>query len=255
MKQRKFSIFLAAMLCAGSLFVAPVYGQTQDSSNSDDWQFFGNINGWLPAIKGQTTTGAEIDIELDEILEDLHFTAMVGFEMKKDKLSLMVDVLYMNLSENPNEPVGPPILGQTLVDAGLKAWVVTPVVAYEVVQSDRWDLDLLAGARYLWVKVDLQIAPLPKVFPTRNAWDGIGGFKGQFKFDQNWFLPFYADVGTGESELTWQAFAGLGYKFAGWDLIAGYRHLEWNFESGDPLGAVLLDLYITGPIISAKFAF
>ena len=51
---------------------------------------------------------------------------------------------------------------------------------------------------------------------TLNKWDGIVGFKGQVRFgDGNWFMPYYADIGTGSNNWTWQAYLGVAYRF-GW---------------------------------------
>jgi hypothetical protein len=44
-----------------------------------------------------------------------------------------------------------------------------------------------------------------------------------FSSDGQWFLPYYVDIGSGDSDLTWQAATGLGYGFR-WGEIAGiYR--------------------------------
>jgi hypothetical protein len=34
--------------------------------------------------------------------------------------------------------------------------------------------------------------------------------KGRFALDEHWFVPYYADLGTGESDLTWQIAGGIG---------------------------------------------
>jgi hypothetical protein len=36
-----------------------------------------------------------------------------------------------------------------------------------------------------------------------------------------WFAPFYLDVGTGATKLTWQGFAGVGYAYRWGDVVAG----------------------------------
>ena len=53
------------------------------------------------------------------------------------------------------------------------------------------------------------------------------------KLSDKWFLPLQCDVGTGDTHLTWQVFGAVGYKFNNLDLVAGYRHLEWDFDSND----------------------
>jgi hypothetical protein len=84
------------------------------------------------------------------------------------------------------------------------------------------DGDLLGGARLLKMKPTLGYSITgdlgPIVLPGRNGskqvnesiWDGIIGVKGRYAFgdDNKWFVPFYLDVGTGQSQLTWQISGG-----------------------------------------------
>lgn len=68
-------------------------------------------------------------------------------------------------------------------------------------------------------------------------------------------MPFHLDIGTGNSDMTWQAFAGVGYKYENFDLIAGYRYLDYDFDGNDPAAGALTDLTMGGPMIGAKFYF
>ena len=40
---------------------------------------------------------------------------------------------------------------------------------------------------------------------SETVWDGIVGLKGRYAFGANgqWFVPYYVDVGAGNSKLTW----------------------------------------------------
>jgi hypothetical protein len=250
--EKNFSFIFAVLLCAGSLFVAPVYGQTQDSDNSDDWQFTADIYLWGAGIEGQSATGADVDIGFSDIISNLDFTFMGGLGAKKGKWGFMTDVIYLAISDDPNVALDPSL---TLRHVGMKSWVVTPQVTYKVLQSDQWDLDLLAGARYLYMKAELQISPLPRKSDSGSGWDGIVGTRGQMNLNQKWFLPFHFDVGGGDTKLTWQAFGGVGYKFGSFDLVAGYRYLEWDFAADDKGGGTFNDLNISGPLLGAKFMF
>lgn len=80
--------------------------------------------------------------------------------------------------------------------------------------------------------------------------DGIVGVKGQLNFEGNWYLPYYVDIGSGDSDFTWQAFTGISYHMEQTNLFLGYRHLEWNFG-----GKVIDNLNLSGPIIGAKYNF
>jgi hypothetical protein len=41
--------------------------------------------------------------------------------------------------------------------------------------------------------------------------------------NEHWYLPYYADIGTGDSDLTWQLFGGIGYMFNWGDIKLGYE--------------------------------
>ena len=66
---------------------------------------------------------------------------------------------------------------------------------------------------------------------------------------QEWFVPYYVDVGTGDSDLTWQAIAGIGYAFGWGEVLAAWRYLDYKFKSGDKVE----DLTFNGPAIGVAF--
>jgi hypothetical protein len=55
----------------------------------------------------------------------------------------------------------------------------------------------------------------------------------------------------GDSQLTWQAFGGVGYRFKYCDVIGGYRYIDWNFNGSMGFG----DLYTSGPLVGVRFVF
>jgi hypothetical protein len=79
------------------------------------------------------------------------------------------------------------------------------------------------------------------------------GLKGRVNFgqDRKWFVPYYADVGTGDSDVTWQAFGGLGYAFDWGDLVAVWRYLDYNMPSSYDLK----ELTLNGAALGATFRF
>ena len=126
-------------------------------------------------------------------------------------------------------------------------------------------VDVLAGARLLDLKQTLtynfsaDVGPI--VGPGRSGtseanvsyWDGVVGTKGRFNFgnDRQWFVPFYADVGTGQSDLTWQVFGGLGYSFSWGQVLAGWRYLDYKFKSSSPKQ----DLDFNGPMLGVALSW
>jgi len=62
-------------------------------------------------------------------------------------------------------------------------------------------------------------------------------------------VPFYLDVGTGQSDLTWQVAAGVGYSFQWGEVLAMWRYLDYNFKSGSDLE----ELNFNGAMLGVTF--
>ena len=90
--------------------------------------------------------------------------------------------------------------------------------------------------------------------PTRKNADGIVGLRGRSKLNDKWSLSYYADVGTGDSDITWQVAGIIDYQLnEKWTLSAGYRYLKWEFErEREPL---VDDFSISGPVFGARYDF
>jgi len=120
-------------------------------------------------------------------------------------------------------------------------------------------MEVLAGARYLWLKPELDLhvtGPLKSrdksISDSGDVWDGIVGIRGNVNLDKNWYVPYYVDIGTGDSTLTWQWMAGFGCKVSKVvDIVAAWRYLSWKFDDNK----VLDKLYINGPLVGVRFRF
>jgi hypothetical protein len=157
----------------------------------------------------------------------------------------MGDVIYLDVEDD--EDVAPGV--KTNVE--LRGWVVTPSVGYNLVETKKVRFDILGGARYLWLRADLDLTGFPSLSAKGHVWDGIGGVRGRLTLGERWFIPFYGDVGAGDSDLTWQVFGGVGYKFKKFDLVLAYRYLEWDFDDDSAID----DLDFSGPFLGIKFRF
>ena len=58
-------------------------------------------------------------------------------------------------------------------------------------------------------------------------------------------------MGGGESKLTWQAIAGVGYQFGWGSLVANWRYLDYDFKSGSKVE----NLDFNGIALGASFKF
>jgi hypothetical protein len=243
-------------------------------ASSDDWQFRVIGYGFVPDIQGTALfpagNAAEIDISAEDLIENTHFAAMAAFEARKGRFGGFVDLIYMDVGDSIQNapaigagslPLPPGVTADAKLD--VEATVFTAGFAYRPLATDAATLDVFAGTRQLDATTTLDwsfSAPFgPFVGPaqagrasvTGDAWDGIAGAKGELGFGATraWFLPFYADVGAGDSDVTWQAAAGLGHRFGRFEAIATWRYLRWEFDASSRLE----DLDLNGPAIGVSY--
>lgn len=255
------------LLLLGFMLLIPVYAlpalADQNSPEPNDWEFFGQFNLWAPSINARTVTGAEIDIGIDDIIDNLDFAFLGTLGAVKGKWTFLADVIYLNLEQSDNYSiVNNALLQLDITKIELEAWSVTPMVAYNILKSDRVSLDLLAGVRYLWLGIDTDIRM--RVPGTTNqtsdsssfdVWNGIVGVRGEIYISGKWFIPYFFDVGTGDCDYIWQAYAAVGYRLSNIDLAIGYRHSHWEFDDDGDGGDLLDELSISGPMVGIKWHF
>ena len=252
----------------------PVAAQAQAAN--DGWRFGAAIYGWVPSISGQTAVpvqsgGANIDVSMADVLDALKFTFMGSFEARKGAWGLWTDLVYADFGASKSGSTDFTIGGvrpdnvSADVQLDVKSWIWTVAGLYSLAETPQYTADLLFGARYIDLSNELgwtfngDIANLP--LPGRSGsgtadvsnWDGIVGLKGRAYLgdDRRWFVPYYADIGTGQSKLTWQVNAGVGYQFDWGAIIASWRYLDYDFKSS----AKVQDLSFNGPLIGMVFKF
>jgi len=251
-----------ATLCFAVFGVSPVLAQTDSSASQDQWQFSGAIYMWGADMAGQTIGGSEVEVGFSDLVDNLEMAFMGAFVARKNNWSLLTDVIYLDIGvENTTElsiPIGGNLLPvTTTTDLDVKSRVMHFAGGYGLYSEGKSRLDLIGGARYLDLSMDLFLE-LQSLGPGQSrtisesltTWDGIVGLKGRTSLGERWYLPYYVDVGAGDSKLTWQASAGIGFQ-AGriWDVALVYRHLEWDFDST----RVIDDLNISGPTLGVIF--
>lgn len=85
------------------------------------------------------------------------------------------------------------------IDVELKGFISALGGAYRVLETDTTSLNLLAGARYLWLEADLDIAIGPGISQnykdSGHVWDAIAGIRGKTELSNKWYLTYYLDAG------------------------------------------------------------
>jgi hypothetical protein len=268
-----FSLPLVVLLMA--LLASTGALAQQSSSKTDSWQFGVSIYGWFPDVEGKTAFtqpggSNEFKIDIDNILDNLEFTLMGTFDVRKGRWGILTDVIYMDVGGSQTGTREATIGGNELpvnasanVDLDLKSWIWTLTGYYRALDQPGMTLDVVAGARYLDVEqkvnwdVTGNVGSIPIPGRTGSAevsltnWDALIGLRGRFAFGaQNaWFVPYYFDVGAGDSDFTWQGIAGLGYAFHWGEIAAVWRYLSYDLPSGSAID----DMSFSGPAIGVTF--
>ncbi len=260
---------LLGACCVALTVLASTPAHSEPAATTDRWQFTARLYGWFPSVSGDLKydlpgIGDSATVDAGDILDALEGVFMGTFLAQRGDWSIITDVIYLNLANDKNNairiPGGPGPGVNIKVDQELTGWVWSLAGGYRVYRKDTTRVNLLLGFRMLDLDAKAKLTvrgPLPPTLPSaklrkaETLWDGIVGVNGRVAFNEHWFVPFHVDVGTGDSSLTWQAMAGVGYGFNWGDLTLTYRHLSYD-QSGDKL---IQNMSFSGPAIGVNFRF
>ncbi len=273
----------AALLAIGGTSGA----MAQDTGLRPGWSFEIAPYAWLPSVSAKlrynlpTNSGGTADVRAnaDDYFANLNAALALAGTVRYDRFSLLTDIMYVSASAGSSRiqsvnlvDVGRDPISSTVnasADSTLKTTLWTLAGGYTVATGTWGNVDVLAGFRYLGIDstTDYNVAvtlvgPRGNAGPTfggagrlsgsDNIWNGIIGVRGRINIAQTGlFIPYYLDLGTGDSNLTWQTFAGIGYQ-SGW---AGVQ-LGWRYMSYDQGGSsVVQDMTMSGAYLAVNFSF
>jgi hypothetical protein len=253
-----------------------------DDPYDGSWHFSVTPYIWLPNVNGNLRidsfpagpgTSADAETGPNNYLENLTFALFLSGEARKGPWAVFTDIIGLDFANQesslksvsgPNGDVHIPRDQNVNTETSLRGGVWTLAGSYTVARTDTATLDILAGARYLVIKtrIDWDLTTTvagPGISVQRSGnhsnrgdvVDAIVGLRGRLRFGGSWFVPYYLDIGTGGSNLTWQGLAGIGYSFDWIDVLASYRNLSYD-QSGDQL---LQNIRFTGPAVGLTFHF
>ena len=248
------TIIVFAALAASSYAGTPALSSPAPAAPASGWWFRAAPYGWLTAIDGDIGIGplsAPVDVSMSDTLGNLDMAFMGVFEAGIGKWSLGVDVIYGKISDDID--AGGRIFDSFRVEQ--KQWIVTPFVAYRLIDTGRYHMDVFAGARVMAIEAELTGRYVDGGQTTRSrdtAWvDPIIGIRGQAELTDKTFFRYNGDVGGFgvSSDFTWQAFAGFGYHCTDAISIAvGYRGLGLDYSKG----SLSIDTVTHGPVIGIE---
>jgi hypothetical protein len=231
----------------------------------------------LPSLSGETSfppngNGPPIDVSSDKIIDSISGVFMGALGVRNGSWGIATDLIYIDLGATKHTTRDFD-LGQVAIPAAVDAdlsmnltgWLWTTSGSYTIVDNDHFVMDVLAGARLFDLKTkldwqfngDISSLPLPGRSGSSEVevtqWDAIVGVKGRATFGEarTWFVPYLLDVGTGDSDLTWQTMLGLGYSFDKVDVKAVWRYLDYDFGNDSRVQS----LTFSGPALGVTYRF
>jgi len=239
---------------------------------------------WLPTINSELRfdfpPGGEegsVDGEIgpSDYLTNLNGVLMLAAEWRQERWAFTGDLIWLDLTTDAsavNAVTGGggtiSIPRQTNVNTSidLSGVALTLAANRQLVETKRSSVAVLGGARYFTIDVDLHwslstaftgsgftFARQGKLSGGMDLYDAIVGARGKWQLGSggHWYVPWYADIGTGSSDLTWQAMAGIGYSFTRSSLVLAWRQLEYDMSDDD----LLQEIRLGGPAVGFTWRF
>jgi len=239
--------------------------------DDDRWHSTLRLYGWLPQVSGTNSFSlsdsdrTRVSMDQAQLLDRLQFAFMGSAKVRKGRWSVVTDLIYLNLHGDSSRGIDfSPRLDAGLsakVDANLTGWVWTLAGGYTLWHNENANIDVVLGARYFQMKSENRLSltgsgPAGREVKrdldvSLDLWDAIIGAHGRIAFDDRWFVAYYLDVGTGDSELTSTAYTGVGYAFDWGELTLTYRYLYYDQRQSK----TIQDLAFYGPVLGVNLGF
>jgi len=231
-------------------------------AEAKDWTHTITPYVWASGMDGTTAIGpveADVDLSFGDILDNLDIGGMVSYRGERDdRLVVMVDVIYMDLSADKTHGEGPiqvsaeVELQQTALEADVGYRLTDHVITY-------------AGLRYNDISADLTVVrtgPGPGETRTPSvseSWtDPIIGAIGELPLSEAWSLSLRGDMGGFGmgSDFAWQATGAVNWKATELiNVVGGYRYIHMDYDDGSGAGYFKYDMGLSGPFLGVGFTF
>lgn len=238
-------IYTIGTACALAFAASPAAAQ-----ESDGWEFVFQPYLMVPAMNGDAAVlghDAPVDVGRKDVVKNLNIGFLGYVEATNGQWSFGVDTNYMNLDANNDDAP---------IAANMSQTAVQPMLFYRVAPH----LDLMAGARYNAIKVDLEssIEAIDGASRKKDWIDPIVGMRLQAPISKSIGATLLGNVGgfgVG-SDVSVQIRQMFNFSVASNVTIdAGYQIIYMKYDSGSGNRRFVYDVTTDGPILGATFRF
>lgn len=234
----------------------------------DEWRFNVTPYVWMAGMDGNTTVKgfeSEVDVGFDDIVDVLDMGFLGHFEATKGRLTIMSDLVYLKVSEDGDTPG--PIISD--IDVEMESLVLEVGGAYLAHETESGlfnkptSLSLLGGLRYTKLDIDVDITATPAIADRDGSEDWIDpyiGFRTGIEWSPKWTTAFRADIGGfgigSSSDFVYQLALIQRYTInQRLDFVFGYRHLDYDYDSGSGADKFGFDIAMSGPLVGMNIRF
>ena len=256
----RLPLLLAGLFVSQFLNAQPVSSQALTTpSIQDQWQYSITPYVWALGVTGSIShnnrSTAQIKLTPGDLLSDIKMAAMVVAEGRSRRFGFYVDAMYGDLGKTSSK-----VVGRLDLNANTTAQLsmITLAPSYNLYDAKSLYVDGLVGARYLWLNATTKIS-VPafdlsfKETSTQNVTAAVAGLKGRWNLgNSEYFVPFYVDVGGGQSSsFTSQAYLGIGRSFHWGDVSLVAKNVYYQYKPNKNN----VDMNLFGAAIAVTFKF
>lgn len=256
----RFAVWLGALLLTPVVNAQPASSNSTSAlTSSEQWRFSVTPYVWAMGISGSVshngTSLGQVKLSPGDVLSDLKMGGMLVAEARRGRFGLYLDGVYGDLGKTSSRVVD---RADLTANTNLTMTMLTLAPTYTFQNTPSLQLDGLIGARVMWQNAKTTIS-FPQggqsVTESSNMQlaAGIAGVKGRYNFENSkYFIPFYVDVGAGQSSsFTSQAYLGVGRAFDWGDVSLVAKNVYYQFKPNQ----ATVDLNMFGAAIAATFRF
>lgn len=244
------------------------------------WTFEVGTYAFVPlSVQGSSTVdGGKVDLDLgpSEIFDLLEFALAGRFEAWRENpvgngsaVGFILDANYVDLQLNKSD-IGPGGAGK--VDADIRQGIVDFMLGYrfprinsETARGQYTEIDLMAGARYNYLRQKIDVTPgLPFPFTANLGGDRdwvspVIGARAKWVFNDTWNAVLRGDMsgfGVSGEDLSWSVTALAGYKVGEKTTLRfGYRIYDMDYSDGSGADEFAFNATQHGPFFGLSYRF
>ena len=235
---------------------------------TDGWRVSVSPYAWLPTVNttdsGSGPASSNVDLSLNQIISNIKSGGMIAGEVHYGKWGVSLDLANAVVSHASSFQYHGDPAYKISDKATLQATLFNAMGTYTAFNSKDLYVDALLGVRWISLTTSFGLAavadPALRLNPSSvaSATYGVVGVNSRYRImGSNWYVPLYADVGTGggPNRQTWQASSGVGVALSKMvDVSLTYRAIGFDIKSGNN-DSTLLKGNFHGPQVMATFNF